>query len=816
MARKTKITEEDIKEKKIKFEKIAENLEEISVDNFLKNNFLPYAWSVTLDRALTDVTGLKPVQRRILYTMYEMGLSPSSNRSKVATLAGRVLGYHPHGDASVSEALKNIARPHVFRVPLIDGKGDFGSPGTPGAAPRYIEARLNKAAWLNVEDIAEHATRMVPNYDDTTVEPVKIPVKWPVSIVNGGSGIAVGYAANMPSHNPTEIMKACKALLRNPETTDDALAKIILGPDFNMGGTITSNDGIKQYLKTGNGTFKIRANYEVTPKARNSYRIEFYEIPYGVYPEKIIEEIQKQSDKGKFAEISSYKDLSDLKHPIRVIVDTKPSSNYKKVIQDLFKFTSLESSFSVNMTTVVDNRPEQSSMKSLLLNFIEFRKECVISKTKYILPRRQQRLHLVEGLLKTLLDIDKAIKIIRNSDNTEIANAALQKSFKIDEKQADHVLSLQLRRLTKMDKNELDNEKAKLELEIEYLNSLINDGEVLKAHLLAEFDETLKIIGDERKTEINDVSAEEFANSEKTIVKELKNDEKNLPCYVTVFSNGEIMKTMDSFSYIQNPKRVEHTPIVEQVKMSTKDFIVLVDSKGNGYKLPLSYIPEKQLTNAKKAGVNLDRGTSIVGVSKFESMKSDVGLAVCTKKGLVKIAKTDFPKNSDVFPVITVDSDDEVLSTRWIGRTLTDTYFTMITKEGNILAFDAKGVRESGHKAGGVRGIKLKSENDEVVNFSWVNKSNDNLVVTFTGKTLKMTNFAEIPPKGRGAMGVAIHLFKPGETGIVKGFVGVNPVISADNSTKKTIPLPAIMKRAAKGVEIPMPVVIGSREVLPM
>lgn len=817
MARRNKINEEDLKEKKQKFEKVADSIEEVSADAFLKSNFLPYAWSVITDRAISNVTGLKPVQRRILYTMYEMGLSPNSSRSKVATLAGRVLAYHPHGDASVADALKNMARPHTFRVPLIDGKGDFGAPGTPGAAPRYIEARLNKAAWLNVEDIAERATRMVPNYDDTSKEPVNIPVKWPVSLVNGSSGIAVGYASNMPSHNPTEIMKAVKSLLRNPDMTDDALSKIILGPDFNMGGTITSNDGIKQYLKTGSGSFKIRGNYEVTPGPRSTFRIEFYEIPYATYPEKIIEEIQKQTEKGKFTEIASFKDLSDLKHPIRVVIDTKPSANHKKVLQDLFKFTSLETSFSANMTTIVENRPVQASMKDLLLNFIEFRKECIANKTNYILPRRENRLHLVEGLLKTLINIDKAISIIRKSEDTEVANNELQKAFKLDKEQAEYVLSLQLRRLTKMDSIALENEKKDLEEEISYLNSLLKDPEVLQEYLLKEFDNTLKVIGDERKTDINGVSAEEFAAQEKAVAQELKNADKDLPCYITRFSNGKVMKTMEPFSYIDGTKKFANSLIIEQIKMRTKESLVFVDNQGNGYKVPVSYLIENKLTDAKGAGLSLPKGVSIVGIAKYESMKSDIGLALGTKLGSVKIAKTDFPK-SDEFPVINLDEGDEIVGSRWIGKALTDTYFTFVSKAGQILIFDAKTIRETGSKAGGVRGMKLKGDDDSVIFFGWIDsvKKPDNVLLTYSGQTIKRTSLTDIPTKGKGGMGVATQLFKKGEDQLKAAYVGGDASVAATAKTNQVVSLPPIIKRSARGVDFSIDVAFGSSAMNPM
>lgn len=813
MVRKNKISEEEFEAKKIRFEKIAENLEIVSTEKFLKDNFLPASWSYVLDRALVDVTGLKPVQRRILYTMYKDGLSPTANKSVIATIGGDVIHFHPHGDASINEALKNLGRAHVFRVPLIDtDDGDFGSPGSPGAAARYLKTRLNRAGWINVEEIGEQAVRMVPSYDNKDVEPVRIPVKWPVSIVNGGSGIATGYASNMPSHNPTEIMQAAKMLLNNPDATTDSLHKIILGPDFNMGGLITANNGIKEYLETGKGSFKIRGQYEVTPGSRGTNRIEFYEIPFGTYPEKIIQEIQKAIDqKGAFKEISAFKDLSDLKHPIRLIIETKPSVNYKKVLQDLFKHTSLEVSFSANITTIINNKPVQSPMKDLLLNFIDFRKECISNKSKFSLGKKTERLHLVEGLLKTLLNIDKAISIIRNSDDTTIANDDLQKAFDIDEDQANHVLSLQLRRLTKMDSIALNDEKDKLNSEIDYLSSLLSDADVMKKHLLKEFDDTLKIIGDNRKTEINGISDEEFAEKEKQVIRELKNADKDLPCFVTRFANGTLLKTLDMFAYPDNVKKLQYSPIIESIKMRTQDHLVVVDNTGVGHKIPLSYLPENQVCDSKKMGITLKKNSRIVGISKYDSMKSDIGLAIMTKDGLIKISKTDFPKNDD-FPVISLDDSDDVIDCRWIGKTLNNTFFASVSQNGNILVFDASSVRSTGHKAGGVRGMKLKNDDDHVIAFGWIDnaRNTENTVVTYSGFTIKNTPISEIPTKNKGGMGVATQLFKKDENDLLNAYVGKNVVACSQTKTLNVIQLPPLMKRSARGVDFGVNVYLGS------
>lgn len=814
MARKNKINSEDLVAKKKTFEKIAANLEEISSDDFLKDNFLPYSWSYTLDRALTDVSGLKPVQRRILYFMFKEGLNHNSNRSKVATLAGKVLALHPHGDASVSDALKNMARDHVFRVPLIDGKGDFGSPGLPGAAGRYIEARLSEAAWINVEEISEKAVLMVPNYDNTMDEPVKIPVKWPVSVINGGSGIAVAYASNMPSHNPTEIMKACIKLAKYPNTTTEQLSKIILGPDFNMGGIITSNDGIKEYLETGSGSFKIRGQHNISTGERNKSKIEFDEIPFGTYPEKIIQEIQKASEKGHFKEISSYKDLSDLKHPIRIVIETKPSTNVKKVLQDLFKMTSLETNFSSNITTIVDNKPVQSSMKNLLLDFIKFRKECIRNKTNYQLTKLNKRQHILEGLTNVLLDIDKAISIIRNSENTTTANKELQQSFKIDNEQAEHVLSLQLRRLTKMDKLELEQEKKEIAQKIEQFKKLLTDEDYLVEHLTKEFKNTLKIIGDERKTEINDLTQDEFIEEQKKIATQLKNSDKNSPCFITRFKNGTILKTTDQFTYSLGTKKFTNSPIIEQLLTKTKEDIVIVDSSGIGHRIPVSYIPENKAVNISQTGIKLKKGIDFVGFAKYQSDEKDYGLSIGTKNGLVKVSKTDFPKNDETFPVITLEENDRIVNTNWVENT-ENSYISFITKNGNILLFETKNVRASGSKAGGIKGIKLKGINDEVISFQALSNYNNpnNVVLTFTGQTLKSTLLSEIPTKSKGGMGVSTQIFKRGETEIKDAFVGVNVIITPEQRPYNEIMTPAITKRTQRGTDFNFNVLIGSKDL---
>lgn len=807
-ARRSKATKSDLEEKKKRFANIAGNLEEVPVEKFLKDNFLPYAWSYLLDRALVDVTGLKPVHRRILYTMYKAGLSPTSTRSKVATLGGRVLAYHPHGNASVEDALKNLAREHVMRVPMIDGKGDFGAPGSPGAAPRYIEARLNQAGWLNVEEISQNAVKMVPNYDGTTTEPVRIPVKWPVAIVNGSAGIAIGYASTMASHNPTEIMKACKLLVRNPDATHRALSKIVLGPDFNMGGTITSNEGVLEYLKTGRGSFKIRGNYTISQMPRGVTRIEFHEIPFGTYPEKIFQDMQKQMEsKGRFKDISSFKDLSDLQHPIRIVIDTKAGVNYKRVLAELFSYTSLEASFSANVVTIIDNKPITASMKDLLLNFIDFRRECVRNKSTFGRDKKANRLHLVNGLLKTMLDIDAAIAIIRKSNSAEDASVALQKKFKIDDAQAEHVLSLQLRRLTKMDKVALDTEAKTLAEEIAALDLLIRDPAKMNEHLLQEFDETMKIIGDERRTVILSNTKEGLLEAEKAEAQEHKVADKNTPAVITRFANNSFWRAKDGFAYPAGSRKYENSPVVERIPVMTQDEVVLIGNDGIGRRIPVGYLNDGAITTAKNAGIELPKGVSVVGICKSVSGAGDIGVALMTKMGQVKVSKTNFPKSSE-FPVTLLDEGDEVVNTRWLSGDTSDTWFVAATKMSNILIFPASTVRASGSKAGGVKGMKLKDTNDQVVSFDWVSDLNNKKIVSQATRTLKLTPASEIPTKNKGGMGVALHKFIRGENALTSVHVSDNPVIALEKRSS-VVPPPAATKRATRGIDFPAKVLFG-------
>jgi DNA gyrase subunit A len=753
MARRKRKNSELIQESQQRFKNVAKNIDEVQVQDWLKTNFIPYAWSYNLDRALVDVSGLKPVQRRILYTMYKQGLSPSANRSKVATLGGAVLHLHPHGDSSVVDALKNMARSHIFRVPLIDGKGDFGAPGKPGAAGRYIEARLSRAAWLNVTDIGMNAVKMIPNYDNTTTEPAYIPVKWPVGVINGGSGMAVAYASNIPSHNPGEIMRACIQLVRDPRTSDKKLESIIKGPDFKMGGLVTSIDGVHDYLETGAGTFTLRAKYEEETIARGATRVEFYEIPFGTYPEKILDSIQKQMSNGKLQDISEYKDLSDREHPIRIVVIIKPGAQKKKAIEDIFKYTPLQTRFSVNMTTIMKNRPTQSSMKDILLDFIEFRKLCVTHILNYDLARKKDRAHLIDGILKVLLDIDAAITIIRRSDDAESAKTKLEKRFKIDDQQADYVLSLQLRRLTRMDSVALKNEDKQLSADVAGIADTLNDEAKFKEYLINEFKDTMKIIDDPRCTEINGVTEEEFKAAQTAAARKIKAASKGASTYLVQLSDGSIMKSLEKIPTsveTHTAGKVRSIPIRSVSKLAGNASIALIGSDGSAYTSSLLSMDDGKQVKTKSLGVLPSGVTSQAIIGPGHST-----VLICTRKGKVRHVNVDNDGKWTSEPVVRLDDGDTIVGAVDTTKIVKNSTAIIVTKKGRALRFRIDDIRPCGAGSQTIAGMNL-GKDDEVVSIVAARPDAHSLVTTST-VTIKTTSLDDITVHGRGGSGVAVH-----------------------------------------------------------
>lgn len=802
---KGKKTLQDVAAVKKAFANVASDLQEISAEEFLKSNFLPYSWDQTINRALTDQSGLKPVQRRILYTMYQDGLKPTASRVKVATLGGRVLAYHPHGDASVTEAIKNMARHHVFRVPLIDVRGDAGAPGKPGAAARYLEVRLSPAGWLCVQDIEDHGIKMTSNYDATRMEPVTIPTRFPVALVNGGSGISVGYAAKIPSHNPTEIMTALIELIKSPNMTDTKFEKIVTGPDFNLGGTVIDHDGVRDYIRTGSGTFRVRGNYTITPLKRGMHRIDFYEIPFGVSQEKIIQEIGNAIEKkGAFQGVSSYKNLSDRQHPVRVVIDTKSGVNPRGVVQELFKNTSLEISFAPNLTIIHNGQPMQVGIKGQLKWFIDFRRNIVHRMSEYKRQQKLDRQHLVDGLIKVLMDIDKAIRIIRNSETVDDANRELCKKFKIDEIQASYVLSLQLRRLTKMDSVVLLTEQKQLGKDIDTLTALLSEKALMDKYLIQEFQGTREIIKSERKTIISDMNAEQVSIADKKVSAEA---EQNSDGYVYVMSDNTMTRRIEKALDMSGLKKYTHGGIISSIQAKDKDEIMLVHEDGTASRIDGSYISNTAYVTLKSLGLGTT-SSSVVGVSHTQSNTDDddAGLFIMTSLGKMKIAKPNFAKSKPM--AINLATGDSVITAKWMNAKLAQgTSVVSVSSDGYVQIADISGVNPSGSNAGGINGMKIS--NDAKVIFATYVTADEMahadklyLYTATSNGNVKKVQLSNIPTvKHQGAKGVRIGALKKDET-ITTAYVGDDNAVVYDVKAGTRLPMPAPSERTGKGIAL--------------
>lgn len=795
----------------INIDKIAAEVNNIPAKDWLPDTYLPFALYVIRDRALVDSSGLKPVQQRIVWTMFKNGITPNSGYLKAARVAGDTMAYHPHGNSSIEDALAGLAQDFNKRVTLIDPQGSVGKVwGDTPAAARYWEARLTKAAMELVKEVNDGAVPMGKNYDGELDEPKVLPVRWPVEIINGSSGIAVGYSSNMAPHNPTEVITAARKILKKPEMTIKELLKVMPGPDFPTGGELYGIDGIQEYYETGKGTVVVRGRYKVEDMTRGKKRIIFYELPYGISAEKVMTRIRELQDTGQFKEIADVKDLTDKKHGLRLSIETKSGSNHLRVLSELFKKTPVEDKFPVNSTVLVNNNPVKIGMLDLLKNFINFRKYCTLNKAEYRIKKIDSRLKQVDALLAALLDIDKAIKIIRNSATVDDARNGLMKTFKIDEEQADYILGMQLRRLTKADSVALKTEKKELQEERKHNQDILKNESTLIQEVDTALQETLKIIKDDRRTVISGATTEDLKEEQKTLAKAAKLGEKNVPCYVTRFANGTVLKSEKQFVYSNKLKNLKYSPIIEQLKMMTQDEIIIVGSDGLGRRIPLSYFPDDKNITPKKAGVVLPAKVKFVGIAKYVSEnKKDVGLAMFTKLGKVKIAKMDFPKNEEA-PVFLLDSKDEVIDSRWIDNKLESTFFSTTSKNGNILIFDASSIRVSGSKAGGVAGMKLKDSNDSVVSFDWIKniKDSSTMIISHGNKSVKLTPASDIPTKNKGGMGVALQLFNKDEKEIVSSFVGSNLVAALTDKT--IISLPPLSRRATKGTPFNIEVLLGT------
>jgi DNA gyrase subunit A len=805
------------------FDRAGATVLDTPVTNEIEDSYLEYAYSVIHSRALPDARdGLKPVHRRILYSMHEQGYRPTHAYVKSSRVVGDCMGkYHPHGDLAIYDAMVRMAQDFSLNAPLVDGHGNFGSPDDGPAASRYTEARMSNEAMLLVGELGEDTVDFRPNYDGSLEEPSVLPAAFPNLLVNGTSGIAVGMATNMIPHNLGEVVAAARWLINHPDASLDKLMEFVPGPDLPTGGMLLGLDEVRKAYETGRGVVRMRARAETGPLegSRGRQAITVTELPYGVGPEKIIEKITDEVTKSKrLTGIADVKDLTDRENGTRLVIECKVGVNPQALLADLYRLTPLEQSFGINNLVLVDGQPQTLGLKALLEVFLKHRYEVVTRRTRYRKRKREERLHLVEGLLRALLDIDKVIRLIRNSDNAQAARDGLMKQFKLSEIQAGYILDTPLRRLTKYDKIELESEQAKLTEEIAELSKILDDPAVLRKVVSTELAKVTKDVSWERRTALIDGDLKEvLAASKPAGPLEVADD----PCQVLLSATGLVARTAAESEEASEARRrngrARNDAVAAVVHTTARGQILVVTSKGRAFKtdvLPLPVLPEQVGTVSLSGGmaaselVPLDKGERVVTIAPLTDTESP-GLAVGTRQGVVKVCAPEWPVRSDEFEVITLKDGDEIVGATW----LTDGSETLVfvSSDSSLLRYEAGLVRPQGLKGGGMAGIKLAGDAHTVF-FGAVRTDDEEhgapMVVTATGNTVKVTPFEEYPAKGRATGGVRTHRFLKGENALRLAWVGPRPAGSTD--TGSSVELPEVdLRRDGSGHAHPGPDVVG-------
>ncbi|MEX2982207.1 DNA topoisomerase (ATP-hydrolyzing) subunit A [Streptomyces sp. C36] len=800
-------------------EDFEERILDIDVVDEMQGSFLEYAYSVIYSRALPDARdGLKPVQRRILFQMNEMGLRPDRSHVKCARVVGEVMGkLHPHGDASIYDALVRMAQPFSMRLPLVDGHGNFGSLGNddPPAAMRYTEARMASPSSLMTESIDEDTVDFAPNYDGSEREPVSLPAAYPNLLVNGASGIAVGMATNMPPHNLGEVIAAARHLIRHPAADLDTLMKYVPGPDLPTGGRIVGLNGIRDAYETGRGTFKIRATVSVENVSPRRKGLIVTELPFTVGPEKVISKIKDLVGSKKLQGIADVKDLTDRAHGLRLVIEIKNGFNPEAVLEQLYKLTPMEESFGINNVALVDGQPLTLGLKELLEVYVDHRFEVVRRRSEFRRGKRQDRLHLVEGLLVALVDIDEVIRIIRSSDNAAAAKASLVERFSLSETQTQYILDTPLRRLTKFDRIELESERDRLNSEITELTRILESDAELRKLVSSELADVAKKFGTDRRT----VLLESAGVPAAAMPLQVADD----PCRVLLSSTGLLARTAtgEPFDGAADTKRVKHDVIASAVPATALGEVGVVTSTGRLLRLRVIDLPQLPETAAPPnlAGgvpvpefLSLADGERVVCLTTLD--ESSPGLAIGTEQGVVKRVVPDYPANKDELEVISLKDGDRVVGAVELRTGEEDLVF--LTDDAQLLRYQAAQVRPQGRPAGGMAGIKLSS-GAKVISFTAVDPAEDAVVFTVAGArgglpgatweaTAKLTPFDQYPRKGRATGGVRCQRFLKGEDCLVLAWAGAAPARAATaNGTPAALPEPD-PRRDGSGTPLVIPV----------
>lgn len=755
---------------------VVERIVDIDVGDEMRGSFLEYAYSVIYSRALPDSRdGLKPVQRRILFQMSQMGLRPDKGHVKSARVVGEVMGrLHPHGDSAIYDALVRIAQPFSLRLPLIDGHGNFGSLDDGPAAMRYTECRLDKAASVVVSNLGEDVVDFAPNYDGRELEPTVLPASIPLLLVNGASGIAVGMATNMPPHNVLEVCAAAKRLIKQPGSTLKSIMKLVPGPDLPTGGQILGLDGIEDAYRTGRGTFKMRASCRIEQVSPRRKGIVIDSLPYGVGPERVISKVKELVIAKKIEGIADLVDLTDGEHGLQLIIEIKNGYSPEGIRDHLFRLTPLEESFGINNVALVDGQPKTMGLIELLQVFVDHRIDVIRRRSQHRLKKALERLHFVEGLLLATLNIDEVVSLIRSSDDGTIAKRRLMDVFELSDAQATFILDMPLRRLTKFSTIELESERDELAVTIKGLKNILKDEEVLKSLVIEELDEAAATFGTPRRTELL-YGDHHFVQAAETF--ELPDE----PCTVVLTSQGLVAKEKS-----RSERGEEFTSphaIACFIDTTSRSDFAMITNFGRAYRVNVTDLPMqssgKSLAGAKpKELISLERREFVVGLMPLHKDAPTVALG--TKLGVVKRVANDAPDGKPFWDVISLKSGDDVVNA---VVTTDEQHCVFVTSNAHLLHFPASLVRPQGRNAGGMTGIKLGSDS-EVIFFGSVDTNASNSVITAAGasdaitaatSSIKMTDFAAFPSKGRATGGVRCHKFIRGEDLLITAWVGDNP-----------------------------------------
>ncbi|MFR7556668.1 MAG: DNA gyrase subunit A [Hominenteromicrobium sp.] len=794
-----------------------ENLIQVDLREIMETSFLDYSMSVIVQRALPDVRdGLKPVHRRILYTMYENALWPEKAYRKCADTVGSVLGrYHPHGDASVYDALVRLAQDFSMRYMLIDGHGNFGSvDGDPPAAYRYTEARMSKLSVEMLKDIEKDTVDFSPNYDDRLKEPNVLPSHFPNILVNGSTGIAVGMATNIPPHNMGEVLDGVCAMVDNPDIDLDGLMQYIKGPDFPTGGIIMGRSGIRAAYGTGRGRIYVRARAEIVEKPNGRYQIVVTELPYQVNKARLIENIAELVKDKRIDGISNIDDHSD-RNGMHIAIDIKREASPQLVLNHLYSLTQMQVTFGVIMLAIVDGQPKLLTLRDILQEYIKFQSEVVLRRTQFDLKKAQERAHILEGLMIALDFIDEVIAILRNSKSIPEGKVALMERFGLDDVQAQAIVQMRLGQLTGLERTKLEEELAALRLKIADFLDIIASEARRYGIIKDEAMEMKKRFSDERRTEIAAISGE-------MDVEDLIPEED---CVLTLTNFGYVKRqTLDTYRTqrrggrgISGMSRREEDVASELFIANSHDFVLFFSDRGRVYRLKCYEIPEGSRTSRGMNITNLlplepeERITSMLRVTKSE--EEDHFLTMVTKNAVIKRVALSAFRNVRKNGLIALDlAEDDELS--WVRLTSGSDDLLVATRFGKVIRFHEADVREMGRQARGVRAIRL-AEGDVVVGMSVLRENGLVLTVSETGYG-RLSNPEDYRLQHRGGMGILnYHVEKYGNVAAIKVVdLDDDIILIADDGVIIRIEAGSIRicARPSKGVRV-MKVNEGSRVI---